>query len=182
MNNPGPRRRLPSTIPNRRSGATTRVPAAAVKNTRNAADNKCVHDRSLAPEGRYRYQRLFVISDRADHRQNILAALRGQLSGVGGLCRILPGGVVGRVSFRPWAYSRIWHAAVSLGASFLDPFTAVIFPGTPFGGGILGIFPAIGAGRFFAVVPDDRSGLLRFVDGQHYFPDVAFIILAFPKI
>ena len=101
---------------------------------------------------------------------------------MGGLCRILPGGVVGRVSFRPWAYSRIWHAAVSLGASFLDPFTAVIFPGTPFGGGILGIFPAIGAGRFFAVVPDDRSGLLRFIDGQHYFPDVAFRILAFFKV
>ena len=139
-------------------------------------------DRPLAFAGHYRYQRLFVISDRVGHRQNILAVLWGQLSGVGGLCRILPGGVVGRVSFRPWAYSRIWHAAVSLGASFFDPFTVVIFPGTATGRGTRGIFSAAGPGRFFAAVRDGRSGLLRFVDGQHYFPDVAFRILAFFKV
>ena len=162
--------------------ATTRAPAAAGKNTRNAADNKCVHDRSLASEGRYRHQRLFVISDRIDHRQNILAPLRGKLFGVGGLCRILPGGVVGRVSFRPWAYSKIWYAAVPLGTSFFDLFTVVIFPGTATGRGIRGIFSAAGSGRLFAAVRDDRPGLFRFVDGQWRFPDVALRILAFFKV
>ena len=49
----------------------------------------------------------------------------------GGLCRILPGGVAGRVSFRPWAYSKIWHAAVPLGAPRPYPFAVAVFPGRP---------------------------------------------------